>query len=549
MFGDLSTSAPLVRLLRQGSKRFNLSMAAIVVLAGISNAALLAIVNSAAATAFDEAANGRLFALFGITLGLYIYAQRMILYASFTEVERLLSAVRIRVADGLRKSDLLTFEHVGRSEIYGIISRETQNISQGASILIMALQSATMLLFAVCYLALLSRTAFFVTAAVTSVGILLHFARSGALQALLSEAQRIENEFLATLAHLLDGFKETRMSRRRSDDLFAHLTAISRAVVNVKTQSSAGFADHFILMQGIFWALLAAIVFLLPRVGSVSPDVLLKLTAAVLFIIGPITTVVSAIPVYSNANVSAANIFALERRLEESSAADQQGRPEVSPPASFSSLAMRHIRFQYEDRGSGGFQLGPIDLQINAQEIVFIVGGNGSGKSTFLKALTALYHPHSGALVLDDTLVAPETSEWYRSHITAIFSDYHLFERMYGHVNVSTERVNSLLKLMQIEDRTAFEGGRFTNLELSSGQRKRLALAIALLEDRPILVLDEWAADQDPPFRKLFYEQILTGLRQEGKTIVAVTHDDRYFGVADRVLKMEYGQLVPYEAS
>jgi putative ATP-binding cassette transporter len=218
---------------------------------------------------------------------------------------------------------------------------------------------------------------------------------------------------------------------------------------------------------------------------------------------------------------------------------------EAPPPARFARIDMTRVVFQYSERGAGTvFRLGPIDLRVNAGEILFIVGGNGSGKSTLLHVLTGLYHPQSGSVVMDDTLLEPATATRYRSHFTAVFSDYHLFDRLYGMSGVSPERVNELLRLMEIHDKTAFEGGRFTTLDLSSGQRKRLALVVALLEERPILVLDEWAADQDPVFRRFFYETILPELKKQGKTIVAATHDDRYFGIADRVVKMEYGTFV-----
>lgn len=187
----------------------------------------------------------------------------------------------------------------------------------------------------------------------------------------------------------------------------------------------------------------------------------------------------------------------------------------------------------------------PIDLEARAGEILFIVGGNGSGKSTLLKALTGLYHPQSGSITMDDTLLNQENATWYRSHFSAVFSEYHLFDRLYGLADVPAERVHELLRLMQLSDKTAFENGRFTTLDLSHGQKKRLGLLVALLENRPILVLDEWAADQDPPFRRYFYEELLPQLKQQGKTIIAVTHDDKYFDRADRVVKMEYGGFVP----
>ena len=126
-----------------------------------------------------------------------------------------------------------------------------------------------------------------------------------------------------------------------------------------------------------------------------------------------------------------------------------------------------------------------------------------------------------------------------------IFSDYHLFERLYGTAAVEDRRVFDLLRLMQIEQKTTWMDGRFQNQDLSTGQRKRLALVISLLEDKSIYIFDEWAADQDPAFRRFFYETLLPEMKAKGKTIVAATHDDRYFHVADRTIKMEVGQFVP----
>jgi putative ATP-binding cassette transporter len=166
-----------------------------------------------------------------------------------------------------------------------------------------------------------------------------------------------------------------------------------------------------------------------------------------------------------------------------------------------------------------------------------------------MKTLTGLYLPQAGTISLDRTLVTPETAAWYRSHFSTVFTDYHLFDRLYGLQHVPPEEVNALLRLMQIDHKTSYTEGRFTTQDLSGGQRKRLALIVALLEDRPILVLDEWAADQDPPFRRFFYEQVLKDLKARGKTIIAVTHDDKYFNVADHVVKMEYGKFVPYEGA
>ena len=183
------------------------------------------------------------------------------------------------------------------------------------------------------------------------------------------------------------------------------------------------------------------------------------------------------------------------------------------------------------------------ELIVQPGELVFIKGGNGSGKSTLVKLLTGLYKPLAGEVLLGETRVTDANVQHYRELFSIIFSDFHLFDRLYG-MEVDEARVSSLLEEMQLADKTEFADGRFVNLNLSTGQRKRLALLIALLEDRPYCVFDEVAAEQDPAFREYFYEVILQNLKKQGKTIIAVTHDERFHHTADRVLTMEYGRFV-----
>lgn len=185
-------------------------------------------------------------------------------------------------------------------------------------------------------------------------------------------------------------------------------------------------------------------------------------------------------------------------------------------------------------------------MQIRRGETIFIVGGNGSGKTTLLKLLTGLYQPHSGAILVDRELLTRRNAQNYRELFSTVFSQFHLFDRLYGLEGVDPERVKAVLDEMQLSGKTRFEGGRFTDLNLSTGQRKRLALAVTLLEDKQILVFDEWAADQDPHFRKYFYEVVLKRLRDQGKTVIAVTHDERFWQQADRIVKMEYGSIVEH---
>jgi putative ATP-binding cassette transporter len=187
------------------------------------------------------------------------------------------------------------------------------------------------------------------------------------------------------------------------------------------------------------------------------------------------------------------------------------------------------------------FSIGPLNLTITRGETIFLVGGNGSGKTTTLKMMTGLYPAQRGVIKVDHDLIDRHNLQDYRERFSTVFAEFHLFDRLYGLDGVADEEIMAILESLQIADKTRVENGRFTNLELSTGQRKRLALAICLLEDREILVFDEWAADQDPHFRRHFYEVVLPELKARGKTIIAATHDDRFWHLADRVIRMEYG--------
>ena len=174
------------------------------------------------------------------------------------------------------------------------------------------------------------------------------------------------------------------------------------------------------------------------------------------------------------------------------------------------------------------------------------IGGNGSGKTTLLKVIAGLYTPTAGSLLLDEVTVTPERQASYREMFGAIFSDFHLFRRLYG-VDASPDAVATRFDQMKIAGKIAYRDGGFSTVELSTGQRKRVAMAVALLEDRPVMIFDEWAAEQDPEFRASFYETLLPELRRAGKTLLVATHDDRYFAVADTIVKMEFGRVQTIE--
>jgi putative pyoverdin transport system ATP-binding/permease protein len=286
-----------------------------------------------------------------------------------------------------------------------------------------------------------------------------------------------------------------------------------------------------------------------PQFNPTFTDTILKLTSTVLFIMGPVSTLVTTLSVLTRTQVAVTNIYSLEAKLDAAISDISLDHPfEITPQ--FNQLELEEITFCYKDEHNNNlFSIGPINVTIQRGEILVIVGGNGSGKSTLLKLLVRLYFPTTGRLYWDDEIIDQTNYKNYRELFAIIFGDFHLFDRLYGLSAIDKPHLHSLLRLMALEKKTKYLDGKFTNLELSTGQKKRLAMIAALLEDKPIYIFDEWAADQDPSFRKYFYEVLLQDLKAQGKTIIAVTHDDKYFDTADRVLKMEYGKLINYEKS
>lgn len=540
---SLATQYPIVGLLLRRRPRFLRDFIFFVVVAGLGNAVVLAIVNAASLKALDAEANGWYLALYAIAVTAFLLAQYHIASASALEAERVMDTVRTDIARHIAHAELESLERIGHAQVFGCVNRDTIIVSQAAASAPAACQSVVMIGFSAIYLYQLSPMACVLTVVFAFLGLRAYVAKRDQWAARLGAAAEAQNNFVASLTHLLDGFKEVRLHADRSRDLLAQLHDISSTLRAIKSESERGFAEQYAFAQVAFYLLVGAVVFLLPRLSPAFPAVVMQATAAVLFITGPLSTLIGTIPLLARANAAAQSVIDLERALAN---AETHEPPSSRPVEPGEPIEVQNLGFTYEARGDEpGFSIGPLSFTVQPGRIVFLVGGNGSGKSTLLKVLAGLYHPQVGSVRMGTTPLTAATARWYRNHFTVIFSDFHLFDRLYGLRHVDRERVTAELTRVRLQNKVHIEdGGRFSTLDLSSGQRKRLALAVGLLEDRPVLVFDEWAAEQDPDFRRHFYEDILPSLRAEGRTIIAATHDDRYFKIADQIVKLEAGQVV-----
>jgi putative ATP-binding cassette transporter len=515
---------------------------------GISNASILAAIN----TGVQDTSSGQppgLWAasLFLIALFLFMRSQQFVTITATAEVEAIIHKLRVRLMDLIRRSELLEIDKIGRSRIVAAVTSDTAILTQASNMLCFTVQGAVLILFVGLYVAYLSIVAFLLTVVIVSgAGIIFHY-KNRRLSEQKGESAAWERRLFDRLTDFLDGFKEVRLNAARSDDLFNDAMGVSKTAANIKIRTQAETFKMIVTSQISMYILLGAVVFVAPNLSNTLGGAsIAKTTTALLFVVGACFGLVQSIPILLNANASADRIDRLEQALRTTLVMEE--RREITAPERFERIEVRNIEFRYTDKFSDTvFKIGPIDFTLQSGELVFITGGNGSGKSTFLRVFSGLYPPDSGEILLDGRPVTDANRDEYRGLMSAIFFDYHLFQRLYGIPDADPAEVGQLLTQFRLADKTSLTDGEFRTLDLSGGQRRRLALIVSLLEKRPIMLLDEWTAEQDPEFRRKFYDELLPEMVRAGATIVVITHDDRYLDelhLPARRIKMDEGRIV-----
>jgi putative ATP-binding cassette transporter len=534
----------LVQREMQGSLPRLLFMSA---LGGISTAAVLASIN-AGVQSVNNGHKPSLWAatLFLVALFLFMKTQEYVTITATAEIEGIIHRLRLRIMDQIRRSELLALDNIGRARIVAAVTGDTQVLTQASNMLCFTVQGAVLIFFVSIYVAYLSLAAFLMTFVIVLGAAIIFHMKNRRLSAQKAESAAWERRLFDRLTDFLDGFKEIRLNRARSAELIEDASDVSRIAANIKIRTQAETFKMIVNSQISMYVLLGAVVFVVPNLSdSLGGSSISKATTALLFVVGACFGLVQSIPILLNANAAASRIEELETALK---AAGPTEAREITIPTRFDKIEMRNVTFRYVDKFSdAAFKIGPIDFILQPGELVFITGGNGSGKSTFLRVLAGLYPPNSGDLLLDGQRIDDDNRDTYRALMSAIFFDYHLFRRLYGIPDGGPGALERLLAQFRLADKTGLVDGEFRTLDLSGGQRRRLALIVSLLEKRPILLLDEWTAEQDPEFRRKFYDELLPELLRAGATIVVITHDDRYLDeltLPARRVRMDEGRIV-----
>jgi putative ATP-binding cassette transporter len=516
------------------------------VASGACNAALLALIN----TVLQRAAGGEVpLRLGGAFLGLALLVPVTGVASSYMISalgQRAVLDMRLLLTRRIFDAPLRGLEGVGTHRLLTALTQDLGAVVAALVRLPTFFTNLAIVMGCLVYLGWLSLPALLLSTALLAAAVVTYkliTARGKHIyRAARDETDRLWKHFRAAT----EGIKELKLHSQRKTDFLDGMAATGERMRRLNLRAAVVFQvaagwGHLVVFLAI-----GAVLFLLPGRGEVDLRTLIGYSMILLYMVGPLTTLMDAIPTLSSATVAFDNVHRLGLSLDGEPAAGLPGRGTAAlPAAGWERLELEGVTHSYHrENEEHPFTLGPIDLRIHPGELIFLVGGNGSGKTTLAKLLVGLYHPESGQVKVDGEAVTDDNRETYLQRFSVVFSDFYLFDAFLGiHTPQLDERVQEHLDRLGLSQRVRVEDGRLSTLKLSQGQRKRLALLTAYLEDRPVYLFDEWAADQDPHFKEIFYREILPGLRARGKTVVVISHDDHYYGLADRVLKLDFGRL------
>lgn len=512
-------------------------------LSGACNAALIALVNTTLHRRDPSTA-----ALVGafVALGLGKVGSNFISQAMLANFSQgAISELRRDLIRKILAVPLRALEEIGAPRVLVALTDDVFNITQALLAIPLVCVNVAMLLCGAAYLGWLSWQILLMLCALIVFGAVGYRLIVRSAFRFLNQAREEEDKLFRSFRALTEGIKELKLHRRRRGAFF---TENIQATTEEYQRHNVAAEVRFISAQSwshlLYFALIGLIVFLVPALFPLDSKTLTGYVLTTLYLMGPLAGVMGSFSLFGRANVALQKVQSLGFSLAEKAAEDcsvgKAGREML-----FERLELREVTHSYHrEMDDSHFVLGPINLTFRPGELVFLVGGNGSGKSTLAKIITGLYTPESGEIRLDGEPITNQNRDDYRQVFSAVFADFYLFDNLLGLTGTDLDsQARQYLELLHLKQKVKVQNGALSTTAVSQGQRKRLALLTAYLEDRPFYLFDEWASDQDPQFKDVFYTQLLPELKRRGKSVLVITHDDKYFGLADRLIKLDYGKV------
>lgn len=543
IFHDFSKVISFLTRYTRGTRNSKLLVLLVIIIgliSGISNAALIAVINSAL-TRSGSSAGLLLWGFIGLCLLLPLSR-----FVSSVLLAYLNSRANFEICTALSRqilsAPLNRLEQIGPHRLLATLTSDINTIGNIMPALPGIVMNAALVVGCLVYMGLLSWTLLLGLIGILIVGLVTYQFAMGRARGYFHFLRVKGDQLVSHYRAITEGTKELKLHANRADSFLSKMLVPTAAEM-----ASLSYKGSYINAAAMGWGALLSFIpiglllFAAPSMVTIESGVLSGYILTILYMVGPLQAIMAAIPSISYAGVSVDKIHGLGIPLDPGAIKPSSGRS--GPAQSWTRLELAGVSHIYH-REEGQFMLGPIDLSFQPGEIVFLTGGNGSGKTTLAKLMTGLYTSESGEIRFNGNPVTDENREAYQQNFTMVFSDFFLFDSLLGLDSPNLdEEAREYLQLLQLSDKVQVKDGQFSTTKLSQGQRKRLALLTAYLEDKPIYLFDEWASDQDPVFRDVFYHQILPGLKARNKTVIVISHDNHYYHVGDRIIRLDYGKL------
>jgi putative ATP-binding cassette transporter len=456
--------------------------------------------------------------------------------------------LQMQLAGNIAEAPLQNLEELGMARLVTVLTHDLQVLTDALVLVPVTCVNLAILASGLIYLGWLSQAVLAVILGFIGISFLIYrlamFSAAKSLRVARTSVDGLYHHFQSILA----GIKELKLHHLRRQAFFSQVFEVSASAVrdrNIAGLTMSIGAGAWMQMSGL--VLIGMLLLALPVIKLSMPD-RISYTITLIFMVGPLQVLLSRNSGFKLAEIALQKIEDLQRNL----AAFHAEMDSASQPDSereFRHLEIADLTYAYARESNTGevdtFALGPVSLSLVPGEVVFLAGPNGSGKTTLAKILVGLYAPVRGEIFLNGQAVTDVNRIWYRQHFSVVFADFHLFDRLLGLEKAELDlEVTGYLTQLELNNAVQVSNGIFSTTRLSQGQRKRLALLTAFIEDRPVYVFDEWAADQDPAFKKIFYHVFLPALKARGKAVLVISHDERYYGIADRIIELNDGRII-----
>jgi cyclic peptide transporter len=474
---------------------------------------------------------------------IYILGRKFVQTSLYKLTMNLVFDLRIKLVSKIFSTSYQNFEKLDRGRIYSTLNDDTGTMGNSANVIVNLITSCITVIGAFIYLATI---AFWATVStviiITMIVIIYNNATRKAIKH-FEKARDTQNDYLKLINGLIDGFKELSLHNSKKKEYKEEIILTSDTFRQRNVFANIKFINAFFVGESLLILVLGFIAFGLSRLfPEIENYLVLSFVIVLLYLIGPVNGILNSIPNLMQMRVAWKRIHQflddIPAKLDENKIEDDF----CAKIKKIQNIIAKDINFEYRNNDAiTDFKVGPVNFKLSIGEVMFVIGGNGSGKTTLAKLITGLYKPDNGKILINGTEINHETLGEYFS---TVLNPFHLFDKMYNvDLNDKSNDINKFLEILGLDEKVKINGNKFSTIELSGGQRKRLALLQCYLEDRPIYLFDEWAADQDPEYRRFFYRELIPEMKNAGKIIIAITHDDHYFDIADKILKLDMGKV------